>query len=211
MEVDLVDFESSSTSGKVLLKSDIFDIGYDSKILSLVVNWQLARKRSGIHKAKTISEISGTTRKPHKQKGTGRARQGSLRSPQFRGGAVIFGPVVRSHAFKVNKKVRKLSIKMALSLKCANRSLFLLKSANFPKSKTTDFVNWLNNHNDLSSDNSLLIISDNNDKNLSLAIRNLHKVKYLNQCAINVYDLLKYHYVLMDQNSIPSLENRYLL
>src|SRR5688572_10995848 len=102
-------------SGEVTLNADIFGAAKRPDILARVVNWQLAKRRSGTHKTKGISEISGTTKKPHAQKGTGRARQGSLRSPHMRGGAVIFGPVVRDHGFSLPKKVRQLGLKVALS------------------------------------------------------------------------------------------------
>jgi len=103
--------------GDIELADEVFGLPIRGDILARVVNWQLAKRRAGTHKTKGISEIQGTTKKPYKQKGTGRARQGSLRSPQFRGGATIFGPVVRSHEFSLQKKVRKLGLKTALSSK----------------------------------------------------------------------------------------------
>src|ERR1700731_4574635 len=101
--------------GDIDLADEVFGLPIRRDILARVVNWQLAKRRAGTHKTKGISEIQGTTKKPYKQKGTGRARQGSLRSPQFRGGAVIFGPVVRSHEFDLQKKVRRLGLKTAPS------------------------------------------------------------------------------------------------
>src|SRR5215475_3641039 len=115
--------------GDIELDDGVFGVPVRRDILARVVNWQLAKRRAGTHKTKGISEISGTTRKPYKQKGTGRARQGSLRSPQFRGGAVIFGPVVRSHSFSLQKKVRKLGLKTALSAKVADGRLVVLDRA----------------------------------------------------------------------------------
>src|SRR5215510_16338494 len=115
--------------GDIELSDEVFGLPVRRDILARVVNWQLAKRRAGTHKTKGISEISGTTRKPYKQKGTGRARQGSLRSPQFRGGAVIFGPVVRSHAHDLPKKVRKLALKTALSAKVADGRLVVLDRA----------------------------------------------------------------------------------
>src|SRR5947208_13276880 len=105
-------------------------------ILARVVNWQLARRRTGTPKTKCVCDITGTTKKPFKQKGGGRARQGSLRSPQFRGGAVIFGPVVRSHAFDLQKKVRRLALKTALSSKQAEGKLIVLDAATLAEGKT---------------------------------------------------------------------------
>src|SRR5260370_14222867 len=103
--------------GDIELADEVFGLPVRRDILARVVNWQLAKRRAGTHKTKGIGEISGTTKKPYKQKGTGRARQGSLRSPQFRGGAVIFGPAVRSPEFSLQKKVRKVGLKTALSSK----------------------------------------------------------------------------------------------
>ena len=111
--------------GDIELADAVFGLPVRRDILARVVNWQLAKRRAGTHKAKGVSDISGTSKKPYKQKGTGRARQGSLRSPQFRGGAVIFGPVVRSHAFDLQKKVRRLGLKTALSAKQAEGKLIV--------------------------------------------------------------------------------------
>src|SRR4051812_38876401 len=116
MKLKVVTLENKA-AGEIELAKDIFGVEVRNDILHRMVEWQRAKARAGTHKTKGISEIQGTTKKPWKQKGTGHARQGSLRSPQFRGGARIFGPVVRSHALGLNKKVRKLALKMALSAK----------------------------------------------------------------------------------------------
>src|SRR5471030_2512841 len=122
--------------GDIELADAVFGLPVRCDILARVVNWQLAKRRAGTHKAKGVSDISGTSKKPYKQKGTGRARQGSLRSPQFRGGAVIFGPVVRSHAFDLQKKVRRLALKTALSSKQAEGKLIVLDAATLSEGKT---------------------------------------------------------------------------
>src|SRR6202162_2875992 len=122
--------------GETDTAADVFGVPIRRDILARVVNWQLAKRRAGTHKTKGISEIQGTTRKPYKQKGTGRARQGSLRSPQFRGGATIFGPVVRSHEFSLQKKVRKLGLKTARSAKQAEGKLVVIDAAKFDEAKT---------------------------------------------------------------------------
>src|SRR3982751_5871941 len=126
--------------GEIELADDVFGLPVRGDILARVVNWQLAKRRAGTHKTKGISDISGTTKKPYKQKGSGNARQGSLRSPQFRGGAVIFGPVVRSHEYDLPKKVRKLGLKTALSAKQAEGKLFILSDAKLGAAKTKDVV-----------------------------------------------------------------------
>ena len=122
--------------GDIELADAVFGLPVRRDILARVVNWQLAKRRAGTHKAKGVSDISGTSKKPYKQKGTGRARQGSLRSPQFRGGAVIFGPVVRSHAFDLQKKVRRLGLKTALSAKQAEGKLIVIDAAKLDEAKT---------------------------------------------------------------------------
>src|SRR5471030_1496382 len=122
--------------GDIELADAVFGLPVRCDILARVVNWQLAKRRAGTHKAKGVSDISGTSKKPYKQKGTGRARQGSLRSPQFRGGAVIFGPVVRSHAFDLQKKVRRLGLKTALSAKLSEGRLIVLDRAAIDTPKT---------------------------------------------------------------------------
>src|SRR5215831_6914922 len=126
--------------GDIELADEIFGLPIRRDILARVVNWQRARRRAGNHKTKGIGEIQGTSKKPYKQKGTGRARQGSLRSPQFRGGAVIFGPVVRSHAFDLPKKVRRLALKTALSAKLAEGKLVVLDAAKAETGKTRDLA-----------------------------------------------------------------------
>src|SRR5579863_2317889 len=130
----------NKAAGDIEVADDIFGLPVRKDILARMVQWQLAKRRAGTHKTKGISEISGTTKKPWKQKGTGRARQGSLRSPQFRGGATIFGPVVRSHALDLPKKVRKLALRIALSAKQAEGKLFVVDSLNVKDAKTKAIV-----------------------------------------------------------------------
>src|SRR5437762_5410959 len=122
--------------GDIELDEEVFGLPIRRDSLARVVTWQLAKRRAGTHKTKGISEIRGTTKKPYKPKGTGRARQGSVRSPQFRGGARIFGPVVRSHAFGLQKKVRRLGLKTALSAKQSEGKLVVLDEARFGEAKT---------------------------------------------------------------------------
>src|SRR6201986_2857779 len=119
----------NGSSGGIELPEHVFGVEGRAAIFPRVVQRQLSKRRAGTHKAKGISEISGTTKKPYKQKGTGRARQGSLRSPQFRGGAAIFGPVVRDHGFDLQKKVRRLGLKTALSAKQAEGKLIVIEAA----------------------------------------------------------------------------------
>src|ERR671939_2119008 len=135
MKCPVITFDNK-TVGEIELDEAVFGVTPRKDILARMVNWQLAKRRAGTHKAKGISDVSGTTKKPYRQKGTGRARQGSLRSPQFRGGAVIFGPVVRSHEFGLQKKVRRLGLKTALSAKQAEGKLVVVDEANLDEAKT---------------------------------------------------------------------------
>jgi large subunit ribosomal protein L4 len=169
------------------------------------VNWQLAKRRAGTHKTKGISDISGTTKKPYKQKGTGRARQGSLRSPQFRGGAVIFGPVVRSHEFGLQKKVRKLGLKTALSAKQAEGKLIIIDAATVAEPKTKalraqfEALGW---------ESVLIIDGAAVDAGFAKAARNLPKVDVLPQQGANVYDILRRDTLVLTRNAVEQLEAR---
>jgi large subunit ribosomal protein L4 len=170
-----------------------------------MVTWQLAKRRAGTHKTKGVSEISGTTKKPFKQKGTGRARQGSNRSPQFRGGAVIFGPVVRDHGFDLPKKVRKLALKHALSAKAADGKLIVLDAARADDHKTKALRRQLE---DLGLGSTLVLDGDEVDRNFALAARNLPEVDVLPQRGANVYDILRRDTLVLTRNAIAQLEAR---
>jgi large subunit ribosomal protein L4 len=164
----------------------------------------LAKRRAGTHKAKGISDISGTTKKPYKQKGTGRARQGSLRSPQFRGGAVIFGPVVRSHEFSLQKKVRRLGLKTALSAKQAEGKLIVIDAARVDEAKTKALrarfsaLGW----------DSVLIIDGDLNEDFARAARNLPKVDVLPEKGANVYDILRRDTLVLTRDAVQQLEAR---
>ena len=161
--------------GDIELSEAVFGLPVRRDILARVVNWQLSKRRAGTHKTKGVSDISGTTKKPYRQKGTGRARQGSLRSPQFRGGAVIFGPVVRSHEFGLQKKVRRLGLKTALSAKQAEGKLVVVDEARLDDAKTKalrsrfEALGW----------GSVLIIDGAVNESFARAARNLPKVDVL--------------------------------
>ena len=190
--------------GDIELAEEVFGLPVRRDILARVVNWQLAKRRAGTHKTKGISDISGTTKKPYKQKGTGRARQGSLRSPQFRGGAVIFGPVVRSHAFDLQKKVRRLGLKTALSAKQAEGKLIVIDEAQLGEAKTKqlrarlDALGW----------DSVLIIDGAVNENFARAARNLPKVDVLPQHGANVYDILRRDTLVLTRDAVQLLEAR---
>jgi len=190
--------------GDIDLADEVFGLPVRGDILARVVNWQLAKRRAGTHKTKGVSEISGTTKKPYKQKGTGRARQGSLRSPQFRGGAVIFGPVMRSHEFGLQKKVRKLGLKTALSAKQAEGKLVVIDGATIAEAKTKALraqfatLGW----------ESVLIIDGAVDAGFAKAARNLPKVDVLPSVGANVYDILRRDTLVLTRAAVEQLEAR---
>jgi large subunit ribosomal protein L4 len=190
--------------GDIDLADEVFGLPVRSDILARVVNWQLAKRRAGTHKTKGISDISGTTAKPYKQKGTGRARQGSRRSPQFRGGATIFGPVVRSHEFGLQKKVRKLGLKTALSAKQAEGKLVVIDQASLTEAKTKalrsrfETLGW----------ESVLIIDGIVDEGFAKAARNLPKVDVLPTQGANVYDILRRDTLVLTRAAVEQLEAR---
>ncbi len=195
----------NETVGDIELSDAVFGLPVRRDILARVVNWQLAKRRAGTHKTKGISEISGTTKKPYKQKGTGRARQGSLRSPQFRGGAVIFGTVVRDHGFSLQKKVRRLGLKTALSAKAAEGKLVVIDAAKVAEAKTRllrarlDKLGW----------NSVLIIDGAAvDDGFARAARNLPRVDVLPQQGANVYDILRRDTLVLTREAAQLLEAR---
>jgi large subunit ribosomal protein L4 len=191
--------------GEIELADEVFGLPVRRDILARVVNWQLAKRRAGTHKTKGISDISGTTKKPYKQKGTGRARQGSLRSPQFRGGARIFGPVVRSHEFDLQKKVRRLGLKTALSSKHAEGKLVVIDAVHIEEAKTKPLRTRLAA---FGWDSVLIIDGSVVDPNFARAARNLPKVDVLPQHGANVYDILRRDTLVLTRDAVERLEAR---
>ncbi|EWY39879.1 50S ribosomal protein L4 [Skermanella stibiiresistens SB22] len=191
--------------GEIELDEAVFGVPLRTDLLARMINYQLAKRRSGNHKTKGISEIAGTTKKPHRQKGTGRARQGSTRSPQFRGGAVIFGPVVRSHAHDLNKKVRKLALKTALSTKLAEGKLVVLETAAVDSHKTKDMALRLKG---LGLTSALIIDGANLDLNFVRASRNVPLIDVLPEQGANVYDILRRDTLVLTRNAVEQLEAR---
>jgi large subunit ribosomal protein L4 len=191
--------------GEIDLADDIFGVKPRADLLARVVNWQLAKRRSGNHKTKGISDISGTTKKPFAQKGGGRARQGSLRSPQFRGGARIFGPVVRSHEFDLPKKVRKLGLKAALSAKQADGKLVILDAAEMKEGKTKQLAERLGK---LGLSSVLFIDGEKVNDLFARAARNLPHVDVLPELGANVYDILRRDTLVLTKAAVERLEAR---
>ena len=204
MKVNVVTLENKQ-AGDIVLSADVFGLPVRLDLIQRMVRWQLAKAQSGTHSTKGISAIRGTTAKPHRQKGTGSARAGSKRSPQFRGGAVIFGPVPRSHAHDLPKKVRKLALKTMLSSKLAEGKLLIIDDASVQEAKTSK----LNEKLKIAGWNSVLIISaGEGDENLKRAVSNLKHVDILPQVGANVYDILRHDNILLTKEAVKELEER---
>lgn len=191
--------------GSVDLAESVFGVPVRLDLLARMVNWQLAKRRAGTHKTKGVSEIRGTTAKPYRQKGTGRARAGSLRSPQFRGGATIFGPVVRSHAHKLPKKVRKLALRTALSSKLADGKLVVLDSTKLAEAKTRELARRVEK---LGWSSALVIDGAEVDANFERAAANIPGLQVLPQQGINVYDILRRDVLVLTRQAVSHLEER---
>ncbi|MTJ81636.1 MAG: 50S ribosomal protein L4 [Telmatospirillum sp.] len=204
MKIDVVNLEAKNV-GSIELADEVFGVPVRRDILARMVNYQLAKRRAGTHKAKQIGEVSGTTKKPYAQKGTGRARQGSLRSAQFRGGGVIFGPVVRSHAHDLTKKVRTLALKVALSSKAADGKLVVLDKAVAETPKTKALAQVLAN---LKLSDALFIDGTELNVNFALASRNLPFIDVLPSQGANVYDILRRDTLVLTRDAVQALEER---
>ena len=187
------------------LPDNIFDVPVKASILHDVVVMQLANRRAGTAAVKHRSDVKGSGKKLFRQKGTGRARRGDIKSPLLRGGGSVFGPDPRSYAYKVPKKVRKLALKMALSSKMKENKIMVMDQLELPQIKTRDFVNVLKNIN---AKKALIITQDKNE-NLELSSRNVPGVKVLRTEGLNVYDILKYDHLVLLEPAIKGIEGRF--
>jgi large subunit ribosomal protein L4 len=205
MKLDIINLDKKSV-GSVDVSDDIFGAEVRGDIMHRVVRWQLAKRQAGTHKTKVVSEVSGTTKKPYKQKGTGSARQGSLRSAQMRGGGVIFGPVVRSHAFSLPKKIRALGLKSALSAKAKDGKLVVIESAAGGKeAKTKTLVAQLKK---LGWTSALIVDGAQVDEGFARAARNIPGIDVLPTQGANVYDILRRDTLVLTKAALEKLEER---
>lgn len=188
------------------LDKDIFGMSYREDIIHRMIRYQLAKKQSGNHKTKGISEISGSTKKPFKQKGTGSARQGSKRSPQMRGGAVIFGPQVRSHSHKLPKKIRSLALKIALSKKLADGKLKLVDNLKISKCKTSILASKISK---LGVKSALFVSGNSLDDNFLKASRNIPNLDVLPMDGLNVYTIIKRDFLVLTEEAINQINKRF--
>ena len=190
--------------GTVDLAPEVFEVEVQPELLHLVVRAQLAAKRAGTHSVKTRAFVRGGGRKPWRQKGTGRARAGSTRSPLWRGGAVVHGPQPRDYTFKVNRKVRQLAMRMALSAKLGDEQLVLVDAITFPEVKTKQMVKVVS---DFGLRKALIVLPDS-DNNLELSARNIPGIKVIRQDMLNVYDVLLYDHVIMFKDAALKVQER---
>jgi large subunit ribosomal protein L4 len=196
---------SGAEVGSIDLNDDIFAIDVNEHAMHLAVVQYLANKRQGTQSAKTRAEVSGGGRKPWRQKGTGRARQGSIRSPQWTGGGVVFAPKPRDYSFKLNKKLKRLALKSALTTKAVENKIIVLDELTLSEVKTKEMVKVLSNINA----GKALIVMDGSNKNVMLSARNIPEVKTAAVNTINVYDLLKYNTLVMTKDALAKIEEVY--
>jgi large subunit ribosomal protein L4 len=189
--------------GDIELADAVFGIEPNKYVVHSAVVLQQASQRLGTHKTKGRSEVRGGGRKPWRQKGTGRARQGSIRSPQWKGGGVVFGPTPRSYGFKLPKKVRRLAIKSVLSSKVSENEIIVLDQLSMSQPKTKQFAAILNN---LKVDRKALVVSADYDDNVALSARNIPGVKFVTADGINVLDVLAHDKLIITKEAVQKVE-----
>ena len=204
MKVAVIDLNAKPV-GEIELADDVFGVPVRPDLMHRTVRWQLAKRRTGTHKTKTVGELRGSTRKPFKQKGTGRARQGTRRAPQHRGGVAVFGPVLRDHAHKLPKKVRRLALKSALSAKQADGKLSIVESLDLGAARTRVLAERLGK---LGWSSTLVIDGDEVDSAFALAARNLTEIQVLPQQGANVYDILRRDRLVLTRKAVENLQAR---
>ena len=191
--------------GTIDLNDAVFGVEVNEHLVHMAVVSQLANNRQGTQKAKTRSEVSGGGRKPWRQKGTGHARQGSTRAPQWTGGGVVFAPVPRDYSFKMNKREKRAALKSALTSRVEENKFIVIDEINFEEAKTKNFANILKN---LDVSKALVVLEDDN-KNAELSARNIADIKTAKTNTINVYDILKYNTVITTKAVVAKIEEVY--
>ena len=194
-----------NTVDTIELSDAVFGVEVNEHLVHLAVKQQLAANRQGTQKAKTRSEVSGGGKKPYRQKGTGHARQGSTRAPQFTGGGMVFAPVPRDYSFDMNKKEKRAALKSVLTSRVQENKLFVLDELKFDEAKTKSTKNVLDN---LKVEGALVVLLDN-DRNVVLSARNLAGVKTALTNTINVYDILKYNNLVVTKDAVKKIEDVY--
>lgn len=207
MEVNVLNLSGKETGAKVQLPEAVFGVTPNDHAIYLDVKQYLANQRQGTHKSKQRNEIAGSTRKLHKQKGTGGARAGSIKSPLFNGGGRVFGPQPRDYGFKLNRKLKQLARKSALSYKAQENNVVVLDSVTFDSIKTKNYVALVNALN-VADEKTLLVLSSY-DNNVYLSSRNLKKAKVIVASELNTYDVLNATKLLLTTDSVKTLEEAF--
>ena len=192
--------------GKIDLNDAIFGVEVNEHLVHMAVLQQLADKRQGTQKAKTRSEVSGGGRKPWRQKGTGHARQGSIRAPQWKGGGVVFAPVPRDYSFKMNKKEKRAALKSALTDKAQNNNIVVVDELKFDEIKTKRFAEVMNN---LKATRKALVVLADNDQNVVLSARNLAEANTTLTNTLNVYDIVNARTLVLTKDAVAKIEEVY--
>ncbi len=203
-KVSVYNMEGSQV-GDIELNDAVFGVEVNEHLVHMAVVSQLANNRQGTQSAKTRSEVSGGGRKPWRQKGTGHARQGSTRAPQWTGGGVVFAPKPRDYSFKLNKKERRLALKSALTSRVQENKFIVVDALKMDEIKTKTFANALAN---LKVEKALVVLNEN-DKNVVLSAKNIPTVKTALTNTINVYDIMKYDTVVIDKAAVATIEEVY--
>ena len=203
-KVSVLNMEGSEV-GTIELSDAVFGVEVNEHLVHQAVLSQLANNRQGTQKAKTRSEVSGGGRKPWRQKGTGHARQGSTRAPQWTGGGVVFAPVPRDYSFKMNKREKRAALKSALTSRVEENKFIVIDEINFEEAKTKNFANILKS---LDVSKALVVLEDDN-KNAELSARNIADIKTAKTNTINVYDILKYNTVITTKAVVAKIEEVY--
>ncbi len=207
MEIAVKNIQGEDTGRSVTLEDSIFGVDPNDHAIYLDVKQYMANQRQGTHKAKERAEIAGSTRKIKRQKGTGTARAGSIKSPIFRGGGRVFGPRPRDYSFKLNKKVKQLARKSALTYKAKDNQITVLEAFNFEAPKTKNYLGLLST---LSlQDGKSLMVLDTPDKNITLSARNLPNTKVVTASQLNTYEILDASHLIMSEEAVNVLKEMY--
>ena len=203
--VSVFNMEGSEV-GKMDLSDNVFAVKINEHLMHMAVVLQLANKRQGTQKAKTRSEVRGGGKKPWRQKGTGHARQGSIRAPQWKGGGVVFAPTPRDYSFKMNRKEKQCAIKSALTSRVNEEKFLVMDSLKFDEIKTKKMVGVLNA---LKVNKALVVLDGEDNANVELSARNIKGVRVVPFNSVNVYDILKYDTVVITKNAVSKIEEVY--
>lgn len=204
MELEVYNISGQKTAKKAMLDDNIFSIEPNDHAIYLDIKQYMANRRQGTHSSKEKGEITGSTKKLKKQKGTGTARFGSIKSPLFRGGGRVFGPQPREYGFKLNKKLKRLARISALTYKAKEKEIIILEDFTFETPKTKNFISLLKSFE--LQDKKVLLVLAKNDKNIYLASRNIQKTKIVDAASINTYDVLNANNIIIAESSLKEIE-----